>query len=523
MHIYTANREPIELEHLPSAFIPAEPAPLLHVSARNAPPLLSDATRTFFRMNAPTGVALKGQQEGTVAGPPPAVFREVRSGLMRIVHREIVIRFRNGTSDKLQKQILAKHDLKVRARNRYVGTQVVAYDATEQRQGAQLVEIANDCSSMPEVVFATPNFVSEFRRKAVQIPKIHAEQWHLRNTGAAGQHAGEDVDAIGAWKITMGRGTITVAVLDDGVDVEHPHLKRNIRRKPDATEPRDLVGRDFFVPDDESPEHFDPRPKRFKYPYDVMTGNDIHGTPCAGVIAATGLNGASCGIAPKCRILPVKVFHADDLAADSRVADAIRYAALHADILSCSWTGPRSTDIELALQDARTLGRGGRGATVFAAAGNGSGRPVGYPASDPLAIAVGASTDQAALAGYSNVGPEVWVVAPSSGGVRGIYCTDVSVEHRGFNVGTVAAGGVDGLSTNDFGGTSSATPLVAGVAALMLSANAKLDVEGVKGVLKDTAEKIGGGYDANGHSQRFGFGRVHAGRAVALARDLGTT
>ena len=94
---------------------------------------------------------------------------------------------------------------------------------------------------------------------------------------------------------------------------------------------------------------------------------------------------------------------------------------------------------------------------------------MGYPARDKHAIAVGASTDQAKLADYSNVGKEIAFVAPSSGGVRGIYTTDVSIPNRGFNIGDAAAGGADGLHTNDFGGTSSATPLAAGVAALVLS------------------------------------------------------
>ena len=176
---------------------------------------------------------------------------------------------------------------------------------------------------------------------------------------------------------------------------------------------------------------FRSRPKSFHYPYDEMPGNDIHGTCCAGVVAAAGRKNGASGIAPNCRILAVKIFHGDDLASDARVADAIRYAALHADILSCSWSGGHSPDVELAIQDAGTLGRNGRGAAIFCAAGNESGDPVGFPASHPDAIAIGASTDQAKLASYSNVGPQIWVVAPSSGGVEGIFTTDVSLPEIG--------------------------------------------------------------------------------------------
>ena len=111
-------------------------------------------------------------------------------------------------------------------------------------------------------------------------------------------------------------------------------------------------------------------------------------------------------------------------------------------------------------------------------------------------------------------------MAPSSGGVLGIFTTDVSVAGRGFNVGRADKGGKDGLCTSEFGGTSSATPLAAGVAALVLSANPKLGSDEVRGILRATADKIGAGYDANGFSPRFGFGRINAASAVAEAKRL---
>jgi subtilisin family serine protease len=235
------------------------------------------------------------------------------------------------------------------------------------------------------------------------------------------------------------------------------------------------------------------------------------------VIAAAGKG--ALGIAFRCRVLAIKVFHADELAPDERVADAIRYGATHADILSCSWSSGLSPDLEQAIEDAGTLGRGGKGSAVFCAAGNGFGQPVSYPASDPNAIAVGASTDTGQRASYSNVGPQLAMVAPSSGGILGIFTTDIAEANRGFNLGVAAAGGADGLHTNSFGGTSSATPLAAGVGALMLSVNPGLTRAALKAVLIQTADKIGTGYDANGHSNEFGFGRVNAAKAVAAALE----
>jgi subtilisin family serine protease len=93
----------------------------------------------------------------------------------------------------------------------------------------------------------------------------------------------------------------------------------------------------------------------------------------------------------------------------------------------------------------------------------------------------------------------------------------VSYPGRGYNPGDPNRGDADGLYTNDFGGTSSATPLAAGVAALVLSVNPKLNRDDLRGIMRATADKIGSGYDAGGHSTDFGYGRVNAQRAVTAA------
>jgi subtilisin family serine protease len=424
-------------------------------------------------------------------GPPPVLLRDVASGLLHLVDREIVIRFKPETARKRRRDILKGFEvLRV---NPFIPDQVVVHDPRRKHWGDDLVEVSNRWMELGEVVFATPNFVSQFLRQ--EPPFSRSEEWHLG-----------DLQVAAAWKKALGDPNIVVAVLDDGVDVEHPNLAGNIWKNPD-TNARDQIGRDFFVPADH-PEHFNPRPKRFTFPFHLTAGNDIHGTPCAGLIAATGRNGGSVGVAPRCRILPVKIFHADGLAAGENVANAIRYAALHADILSCSWTGGLNPDIEQALADAGPLGRGGLGAAVFCAAGNGNGRPVGFPARDPNAIAVGAVTDQGKRAPYSNTGPQIALAAPSSGGSRGIFTTDVSLENRGFNVGAMEEGGEDGLHTNSFGGTSAAAALAAGVGALVLSVHPGLSRTDLRDLLVRTADPVGGSR------------RINASRAVAAAEVL---
>ena len=103
--------------------------------------------------------------------------------------------------------------------------------------------------------------------------------------------------------------------------------------------------------------------------------------------------------------------------------------------------------------------------------------------------------------------------------MRGIFTTDVSENNRGFNIGRADKGGADGLHTNSFGRTS-ATPLAAGVAALVLSINPNLTRTDLRDVLASTADKIGSGYDSRGHSNEFGFGRIDAGAAVQAAQAM---
>jgi subtilisin family serine protease len=521
VHLLTKSRKKVQLEEIKADLrLDAGQVVVRADGVPEATGRLARAVRTFFEL--PTGphlpVAARSLKKVVGEEPPMALFREKESRLLRLAHKEIVIRFVESVNPRTQRQFLKDRNLEVRATNVFVPNQFVVKLKGEKKSGPALVEFANKLMDDPAVDFATPNFVSEYRRTATAIP---LDQWHLKNTAAvAGQKIHEDVSAAQAWEVTQGKPSIVIAVLDDGVDVDHPNLKSNIRKNPDPDQPLDLLGRDFFVPPENHAEHFNPRPKIFQFPFDEMAGNDVHGTPCAGVIAAPGKNGGALGIAPKCRILPVKIFHADAFASDARVANAIRYSARCASILSCSWSGGESPDIASAVEDAGPLGRGGKGSAVFCAAGNEFASPVGFPARHPEAIAVGASTDQGKIADYSNVGKQIWVVAPSSGGKQGIFTSDVAIPNRGFNLGTEAAGGEDGLHTNDFGGTSSATPLAAGVAALVLSVNPNLTRVELKQLLADTADKIGNDHaPTTGHSRRFGFGRVNAAKAVAAAQS----
>jgi uncharacterized repeat protein (TIGR01451 family) len=139
---------------------------------------------------------------------------------------------------------------------------------------------------------------------------------------------------------------------------------------------------------------------------------------------------------------------------------------------------------------------------------------VDYPASLPQAIAVGASTDFDYRSDYSEYGTKLDFVAPSDGGAAGIFTTD-RTGANGYNDGTEE----DGDYTRGFGGTSSATPLASGIAALMLSLNPYLTASDVRALMRQTCDKIGAvAYDANGRNIFYGSGRLDATRAVQATR-----
>ena len=132
---------------------------------------------------------------------------------------------------------------------------------------------------------------------------------------------------------------------------------------------------------------------------------------------------------------------------------------------------------------------------------------VAYPASYPNAIAIGACTDLGLRSSYSNYGSQLFCVAPSNGGWNDVVTTDT----RGAAGANDGAWNGDGDYRMSFGGTSAATPLAAGVAALVLSKNANLTLQQLKDSLRLGCDKIGGvTYDGNGWHQEYGYGRVDA-------------
>lgn len=341
-------------------------------------------------------------------------------------------------------------------------------------------------------------------------------QWHLQNTGQNGGKAGIDVNVVPAWDSYSGAG-VRIGIVDDGLEVTHPDLAANV----------DLVNDYDFNGADE-----DPSPGE----------TNSHGTACAGVAAArwskvSGSNdiGVS-GVAPEATLVGMRLIAGPT--SDLEEANAFGHKQDIIAIKSNSWgpydsaygqggPGPLS---RAAMQDATTNGRGGKGTIFLWAAGNGnySGDDSNYNgwANSPLAIAVGAINDKGRPSFYSEPGANILVSAPSNGGKQGITTTD-RAGSSGYNEegGTVEYPDFSNTDyTNTFGGTSAATPAVAGVVALMLQANPNLTYRDVQEILVRTATKNdefhgdwvtnGGGFHFN---TRFGAGLVNAQAATAMA------
>ena len=337
-------------------------------------------------------------------------------------------------------------------------------------------------------------------------------QWHLKRTTINKRIVNAHASVQAAWKVADGRG-VTIAVIDDGFDLKHKEFSRSGK----VIAPRDATLRTN-----------DPKPG----------SGDMHGHACAGVACADGLHGAS-GVAPKARLMPIRL---ESQLGSQQEADAFIWAVDHgADVISCSWgpadgkwwdpsdpvhqeVVPLPDSTRLAIHHAVTKGRKGKGCVVLWAAGNGneSADNDGY-AANPEIIAVAACNDKGKRSQYSDMGKALWCSFPSNDVVpsltTGIWTTDLSGK-AGYNDGNVKKGDPAGDYTNSFGGTSSAAPGAAGVAALVLSKNPQLRQEQVRDILKRCCDRIdrpGGNYDSQGHSRKYGFGRLNAKRAVDLA------
>lgn len=362
--------------------------------------------------------------------------------------------------------------------------------------------------------YATPDYL--LNPLVTSNDPLYNRQWSIANTGTALQGSGTvdaDMDVDSAWTVTTGSSTIKVAIIDSGVDTLHNDLRANL-----------LPGHDAVGDSTDG------------YPtanYD----EDGHGTCCAGIVAAIQGNALGVsGVAPSCKLIPVRSFFYTNnngtilpFSTASIFADAIGWAWSDAqcDIMSHSWGLPPNLivllpggvlPVEEAIQLAYTSGRGGKGSAMFFSSGNegGSAGPI-WPGRLETAIGVNATSMCDERKNENDCSGENW---------GGDYGVGLDFSAPGVRVATTDMRGNKGFVTGDyyytFNGTSAACPNAAAVGALVLSVRSDLSAAGVRDVIAQTCDKVGGyGYDstfANGTwSNELGFGRVNAYRAVQFA------
>lgn len=375
--------------------------------------------------------------------------------------------------------------------------------ATKTSQGNAL-EMANYFFETGIFEYAEPEFYRILKRNCVNDPNF-SDQWGLQNTGQHSGISGADIDVCSAWEITTGRDVISVAVLDEGVDLNHPDLIDNLLPGFDATG-NGSAG--------------------------APQGDDAHGTACAGIIAASGNNGTGvAGIAYTSRIIPVRIAFSDAngdwTTNDTWISDAINWSWQNgADILSNSWGGGSpSNQITGAINNAVNNGRDGLGCPVLFAAGNDNGS-VSYPATLGNVIAVGALSMCNERKNPNSCDGEDWW--------GGNYGSELDISAPGVKIYTTDISGADGYESGDydtdFNGTSSACPHAAGVMALVLSVNRCLTQIEARQVLELSCDKVGSYCytNTNGNpngtwNNEMGYGRINAFRAVQYAHSQDIT
>jgi len=284
------------------------------------------------------------------------------------------------------------------------------------------------------------------------------------------------------WDVTQGSPDVVVAVLDTGVDYNHPELADNIWHNPGEI-PANGIDDDGngFVDDDIGWD--------FAYGDRDPMDDHGHGTACAGIIAAVGDNASQiAGIAYRCRVMCVKIGLSSGYSYDSMFAPGVVYAAdMGAKVQSISYFSDDLTPLLRAAVDYAWS----KGCLVIAAAGNFNEPFPIYPAGYDKAVAVAATTSADRKASFSNFGAWVDVSAPGVG----IYATTLG-----------------GGYTDRFAGTSAATPNAAGVTALLWSLQPNAPAPYIRAALEYASLPLNDpvvGYFTN-------YGRVDAWRAMNL-------
>jgi subtilisin family serine protease len=352
---------------------------------------------------------------------------------------EFLIQFRSGTRASERIAIVQSVNGNIQKRITALDLDVVEFPDLKRTSSPRHVEaLLTTLKYNPKVEFVEPNY-------------IYTADYIPNDPGIADQYAWEAIEAYAAWETTRGSADVTIAIIDSGVQLDHPDLDDKL-----------AAGFDF-VQNDTNP-----------------SDGHGHGTHVAGTAAAeTNNNTGGAGVCPNCRLLPVRVLNDVGSGTLSDLAAGIAYAADNgSEVINLSLGGSRSFTLAHAVDYAWE-----RGAFLTCAAGNSS-TSNAYPAAYPSCFAVAATTSGDQRSSFSSYGRWIDIAAPGSD----IYSTWLN---NGYNT---------------MSGTSAATSYVAGVAGLLASqglANAQ-----IRNRLCSTSDAI------SGTGLLWNCGRINARRAV---------
>ena len=368
--------------------------------------------------------------------------------------------------------------------------------------GKNYIEVSTDRASGDYVILPVTNTALKQMVDAcpsgTQSDAFYTCQWHLNNTGQFAGGDGADINVEEVWATNKGEG-VTVAIVDDGVQLNHEDLRENV----DVDLSWDYHGLSLFEGE----------------------SGTFHGTAVAGTVAARDNAWGVRGVAPRATLYSLNLTNADF--PYSAMVDVLTREAAVTGVSSNSWalTGagkPLVAGIawETAAEQGATTGFDGKGVVFVHSGGNyhveGDNANLNSLANFHTSVAVCAIGHYGTRSAYSERGASLWVCAPSSGSPNSAITTTA-----------------DGnLYTRLFTGTSAATPIVSGVVALIRAENPALTARDVKLILAGSARKndprssgwaqagvkYGSTSDRYNYSHDYGFGAVDAGAAVALAK-----
>ncbi len=341
-------------------------------------------------------------------------------------------------------------------------------------ENSSVEEMVYVMNQNPMVKYAGPNFIA--RIAVTPNDTFFDFQYALfnsgQNIGPPGSPQGvdrADIKATAAWEETKGDEVIIVAVIDTGIDFQHPDLQNKV-----------VSGGYDFVNDDSD-----------------ANDDNGHGTFVAGIVAAeTNNNEGVAGVAWNCKILPIKAMDAEGSGYYSDVIEGIYHAADNgADVINLSLGGE---DTDLFLEEALEYATVEKNVVIVAAAGNEAGAVL-YPAAyDEFCLAVSVTDYKDNRVEWSNFGPEIDVAAP---GERIIGCVPTWY----FGEGSIPYGWGEG--------SSFASPHVAGLAALLKSNKSWMTTEQIMNVIRYSADDVNHS-DFPGIDDYIGYGRINLEKAL---------